>query len=169
MGNPTNPACVKLITGIIFHNEDLFSAVLKEMVSSFGSLDFVSETMPFDFTDYYEEEMGKNLRRRMVSFETLITPERISSIKRLTNGIEASVSASPERREVNIDPGYINAYHLILATTKSAPHRPYLQEGIYADLTLVFQEKNFRALPWTYPDYQEKKMIALLRLYLRWA
>ena len=83
MGNPANPVHVKLIASLICQKEDTFSSVLKEMVSHFGSLDFVSATMPFDFTDYYTEEMGKTLWRRIMGFETLIHPETLSSIKLL--------------------------------------------------------------------------------------
>lgn len=162
MGNPANPVHVKLITSLICQKEDTFPSVLKEMVSHFGSLDFVSATMPFDFTDYYIEEMGKTLWRRIVGFETLIHPDTISSIKLLTNTIEASLSPDPKKRTVNIDPGYMNRYHLILATTKPAPHRPYLKDGIYADVTLIYQEKGFKDLPWTYPDYQSATISAIM-------
>ena len=162
MGNPTNPVHVKLIASIICQKEDSFFSVLKEMVSHFGTLDFVSATMPFDFTNYYTEEMGKTLWRRIVGFETLIHPKTLSSIKLLTNAIEQSLSPKPPQRAVNIDPGYMNRFHVILATTKPAPHRPYLKDGIYADLTLIYQEKSFKDLPWTYPDYASKGIKALL-------
>ncbi|HPD61331.1 MAG TPA: DUF4416 family protein [Thermodesulfobacteriota bacterium] len=162
VGNPTNPVHVKLIASLICQKENSFSTVIKEMVSHFGSLDFVSATMPFDFTDYYTEEMGGALWRRIVGFETLIHPERLSGIKLLTNNIETSLSPNPTKRTVNIDPGYINRYHVILATTKPAPHRPYLKDGIYADLTLIYHEKGFKDLPWTYPDYAAKDTKALL-------
>jgi len=124
----------------------------------------ISEIMNFDYTDYYEKEMGRNLRRRIVGFETLISPDKISTIKNLTNELEVSLSPEPNKRVVNIDPGYINAYHLILTTTKPCPHRPYLQKGIYADLTLIYRKQSFRALPWTYPDYQSDKMIAIMNV-----
>jgi len=162
VGKPANPVHVKLIASLICRKEDAFSSVLKEMVSHFGSLDFVSATMPFDFTDYYIEEMGKTLWRRIVGFAPLIPPETLSSIKLLTNTLEALFSPDPQNRTVNIDPGYINRYHLILATTKPAPHRPYLKDGIYADLTLIYQEKGFKDLPWTYPDYGSEGIKALL-------
>ena len=54
------------------------------------------------------------------------------------------------KRRLNIDPGYIAQAHLILATGKGFSHRPYLRDGIYADLTLIFQDGTFRSLPWTY-------------------
>lgn len=162
MGNQANPVHVKLIASVICQKEDTFSSVLRELVSHFGSLDFASATMPFDFTDYYTEEMGKTLWRRIMGFETLIHPETLPSIKLLTNTLEASFSPDPNKRTVNIDPGYINRYHVILATTKPAPHRPYLKDGIYADLTLIYQEKGFKDLPWTYPDYGSEGIKELL-------
>jgi len=132
------------------------------MVCQWGAIDFVSETCGFDYTDYYEKELGSSLWRKIISFEALISPELLSSIKHLTNEIEASLSSEDKRRMVNIDPGYINAYHLILGTTKPAPHRPYLQSGIYSDLTLLYQEKSFGPLAWTYPDYRSEKIIDII-------
>lgn len=151
-----------MIASIIYREGDFLVKALEAMMSQWQDLDYVSEALPFDYTGYYEEEMGSGLLRRIVSFQSLIDPGALAMIKRATNQIEEMLSAWSERgREVNIDPGYVNAYHLILATTKPAPHRPYLREGILADLTLVFQEKRFQGLSWTYPDYRSEKMIAI--------
>ncbi|HLZ18682.1 MAG TPA: DUF4416 family protein, partial [Smithellaceae bacterium] len=62
----------------------------------------------------------------------------------------------------NIDPGYLSQAHLILATGKGYTHRPYLRDGIYADLTLIYQGKKFCTLPWTYPDYADEKQTTML-------
>jgi hypothetical protein len=62
---------------------------------------------------------------------------------------------------LNIDPGYLSLEHVILATTKGYTHRPYLRDGIYADLTLIYQKGSYRALEWTYPDYGQPNIIAL--------
>jgi len=35
---------------------------------------------------------------------------------------------------------------------------------MYADLTLIYREKSFRALPWTYPDYRSDGMLALMKM-----
>ncbi len=162
MGNPTHPKPVKLIASLIYKKKEHLAKALRKMGFHWSPLDFISETMEFNYTDYYEAEMGKGLRRKIISFETLINPGQLPSIKHLTNEIEATLSSKPKRRLVNIDSGYINASHLILATTKPGPHRPYLQNGIYADLALLYQEKSFRSLPWTYPDYRSEKMIAAM-------
>jgi hypothetical protein len=51
---------------------------------------------------------------------------------------------------------------LILATGKGYTHRPYLRDGIYADVTLMYRGKKFHSLPWTYPDYAGEEMIGML-------
>jgi hypothetical protein len=84
----------------------------------------------------------------------------LPDIKLATNDIEDR-SALDKRRQINIDPGYISKAHLILATGKGYTHRPYLRDGIYADLTLIYQGKKFCPLPWTYPDYAEGEQISM--------
>jgi len=162
VGKAFSPQPVKLLASLIFGDKRWFSVSLEEMVSRWGSLDFMSETTSFDFTRYYEEEMGENLSRRIVSFEQLINPGRLWQIKHLTNSIEDRLSTGPNKRSINIDPGYIGLHHIILATTKPCSHRSYLQNGIYADLTLIYREKSFHPLPWTYPDYRSGKLIAIM-------
>jgi len=161
MSRPRPAEAVKLVMSFISPMGDGFGEAIKILAVHFGRPDFISTRMPFDYTDYYEKEMGQPLVRRMVSFERLIPPESLPDVKLLTNGIEEQFS-DEGRRKINIDPGYISPAHLILATGKGYTHRPYLRDGIYADLTLVFTEGTFRALAWTYPDYAGPEVIALL-------
>jgi len=144
---------VKLIIGEIFHNEELASLAERELVKTLGDIDLASKTVPFDLTDYYSGEMGNNLSRRWVSFDRLIQPNSLAEIKNLTNKIEAHI-AGGNKRVVNIDPGYIAAPNLVLASTKNFAHRIYLSKGIYAELALIYRNNGFDSLPWTYPDYK---------------
>lgn len=162
MGTPTPPEPVKLIASIICREKESFYGALEKMVARWNSVDFISERLEFDYTDYYEKEMGTNLWRKIVSFEGLISPDGIAAVKHVSNDLEASLSPKSGGRAVNIDPGYLNSHHLMLATTKPGPHRPYLQNGVYADLTLIYRDKSFRALPWTYPDYRSEVMTAIM-------
>ena len=57
---------------------------------------------------------------------------------------------------MNIDPGYLTAARVVLASTKDFAHRLYLGKGIYGEVTLLYQKKDFQALPWTYPDYRSE-------------
>jgi len=106
-------------------------------------------------------EMGSPLVRRFASFEALVKPEALPEVKLFANGIEDHLSSQGKRR-VNIDPGYLTEFHLILATGKGYAHRPYLRDGIYADLTLVYRDGTFRPLEWTYPDYASEGVIRIL-------
>jgi hypothetical protein len=106
--------------------------------------------------------MGAELQRRLVSFEQLIAPDTLPEIKNATNLLEAARADEKGGRRINIDPGYISLAHVILATCKGFSHRPYLRDGVYADLTLIFRAHSFQALEWTFPDYGSAGMIALL-------
>jgi hypothetical protein len=157
--NPTEP--VKLIFSVFATEITRLNDTITILSAAYGQPDFISSVIPFDYTNYYCAEMGENLVRRFLSMEKLIRPEALPDIKLATNEIE-NKSASDLRRQVNIDPGYISKAHLILATGKAYTHRPYLRDGIYADLTLVYQGKKFCSLPWTYPDYADEKQLIML-------
>jgi hypothetical protein len=43
-----------------------------------------------------------------------------------------------------------------LVTTKNYGHRIYLKDGIYAEVTLIYRNKNFEVLEWTYLDYRNE-------------
>ncbi|MFA4916068.1 MAG: DUF4416 family protein [Syntrophales bacterium] len=160
MSKPNCAESVKLITSILSGDKDLLNKALEVLDGQYGRADFISALLPFNYTDYYAKEMGPALVRRFVSFESLVRPESLPDIKIGTNGIEERFSVNG-KRSVNIDPGYISYAHIILATGKGYSHRPYLRNGIYADLTLLYQDKTFCSLPWTYPDYAEVDIVEM--------
>jgi len=162
VSSPKSPQPVKLIVSILTGGHDLVEKVCEKLTSRFGPIDFISEALPFNFTDYYEKEMGKALFRYLISFKKLISPDLLPSIKLYTNEIEEIFLREDSTRRVNIDPGYISLHHLILATCKGFSHRPYLRDGVYADMTLIFQGKTFSPLAWTFPDYGSDELIGLL-------
>ncbi|MGD0277890.1 MAG: DUF4416 family protein [Smithella sp.] len=157
--NPAQP--VKLFFSVFAKEAARLNETIKILSFAYGQPDFISAIISFDYTNYYCVEMGENLVRRFLTFKKLIRPEELPDIKWATNEIEDK-SALNSKRQVNIDPGYISKANLILATGKSYTHRPYLRDGIYADLTLVYQGKKFCALPWTYPDYADEKQLLML-------
>jgi len=161
MSKPRPAAPVKLLASVLASGTIMMNRALMALSDLCGSFDFISVLLPFDYTDYYAVEMGSPLLRRFVFFERLIGPETLPDVKIVTNGIEESLTGQNGRRQVNIDPGYIALAHLILATGKGYTHRPYLRDGIYADLTLIFRDRSFKPLPWTYPDYLDEKMIEM--------
>jgi hypothetical protein len=125
--------------------------------ATFGPLAFASYTFDFTETDYYAATMGLDLKKQFLAAERLIDPSLLAPIKRQTNEWEAEYAAldrHPEPRPLNLDPGYITAAKLVLASTKDHAHRLYLQQGIYAEVTLAYRQRAWQPLEWTYPDYR---------------
>lgn len=161
MSQPKYPEPVKLISSIFSNNKNFLNTSIEELSNQLGLIDYISEFMSFDYTGYYEKEMGISLVRRFISFENLVRPESLPDVKHITDKIEKGLSRKG-KRQVNIDPGYLSQAHLILATGKGYTHRPYLRDGIYADLTLIYRDNTFQSLDWTYPDYSGKEITGML-------
>jgi hypothetical protein len=164
VSRPREPQPVKLIASILGADMQAADRLIERLRHAFGDTDYVSEPLKFDFTDYYEPEMGTGLQRRLISFARLIMPDELPAIKLATNQLEDEFAGPDGKRMLNIDPGYIALCHLILATGKAFTHRPYLRAGIYADMTLVYRGGRFQTLEWTFPDYGSEEMIKILTM-----
>ncbi len=142
--------------------KDLLQEAENKAVSFYGPILCRSEIVTVDqFTNYYHDEMGAGLFKQLWAFENLIDPAVLPDFKNQTNDWEMDAAQNwpqPEsdrvERPLNLDPGYIETGKLILATTKDHAHRIYLRNGIFAEITLMYQNKQWKAFPWTYPDYQ---------------
>jgi hypothetical protein len=155
------PRPAKLFMSLMTSEEAFLRQGMDDLSFLFGKIDYLSERFPFDFTDYYAEEMGENLFRHFVTFEELIPIPTLPEVKKKAQHLEEEYAAALGRRRINIDPGYLCLEHVILATHKAYTHRPYLREGVYADLTLIYRARSYRPLEWTYPDYRQSEIINL--------
>lgn len=155
---------------MISADEYLFSYYKDILIKRFGPVDLESNIQSFDFTNYYEKELGKGLIQKLFSFESLIKREKLPEIKKLTNDIEINLTKkkditkdiSSSKRKINLDPGYISLDKFILASTKNGPSRIYLNNGIYAETTLRFINKSFVPCEYTYPNYKTEEYIIFL-------
>jgi hypothetical protein len=149
---------VKLVIGFIYKDEAVFIRALEKLKKQFGKVDFESQAIDFNYTDYYTAEMGSKLKRRFISFSRLIPIQDLYQIKLYTNRLENKF-ANDKRRQINIDPGYVDLAKLVLATTKDYAHRIFLRKGIFAEVTLTFRNNAFSPNDWTYPDYRTQEYI----------
>jgi hypothetical protein len=162
MGTIKMPLPVKLIMSMFTGETALFEQALEALTEQFGPADYGSTRMPFVHTEYYTPEFGASLQRQFITFERLVDPGNLVAIKHFTNALEQCWSQEGKRR-MNLDPGYVSSAKLVLATTKDHSHRIYLGQGIYAEITLSYHHGDWRALPWTYPDYASDAYRAILR------
>jgi hypothetical protein len=160
MGSAREPQPVKLIASLLTGEAALLPGIKQALGEMWGPIDFESELLPFEHTDYYAAEFGPGLQRQIVTFARLIPPGELPAIKHQANDLEASLAAGGQRR-VNVDPGYVSLGKLVLATTKDHAHRLYLDRGIYGEVTLTYQRGRFRPWPWSYPDYAADRYCTL--------
>jgi hypothetical protein len=163
MSLPQPPTPAKLIVGFFLRDKTLAADIARALQDRFGPIDMISAWLDFDFTTYYEREMGAPLSRRLIVFQSLVEQTELAAIKQTTNALEHASQRQGKRR-VNIDPGYLLPERFVLATGKNFTHRIYIGQGIYADLTLIYRKGAFRTLPWTYPDYADQQLIDFLTL-----
>ena len=154
MGRSTNPAPVKLFTGMLSQDTSIFAEVKQALLNMYGPSDLESPVWQWDHTTYYVKEMGAGLRRQFIFFETLIQPGTIVDIKLKTNQLEQQYLNDTGGRRINLDPGYLDSAKLVLVSTKDFSHRIYLGKGIYGEVTLTYSGKNYQILPYTFPDFR---------------
>ncbi len=144
-----------LFMGILYSDEILLTEIIKRLSKRFGTIIAKSQSYDFNFTDYYEKEFGKNLKKMFIVFKNKIDREDLPKIKIFTNKLEKKFSKYGKRK-INIDPGYLTMQNIILATTKEMPHRFYLSKNIFGEVTFVFKKSSCLTYHHTYPDFKTK-------------
>jgi hypothetical protein len=171
MSTPRDPQPGKLVLSVLAATDwwDLaWPGYRAELVERYGPVDYETPLLPFDHTAYYDDELGSpqagRLARRILGFERLVPLDGLVAVKLATNADEraharpASGSSGGARR-VNLDPGLLTLERLVLASGKNFTHRVYLGQGIWADLTMIYNKKTgWVVLPWTFPDYATEDM-----------
>jgi hypothetical protein len=150
---PQSVQPVKLIIGYIYGRGTIYLEALEKCREIWGAADYQSQEYFFDHTDYYQPEMGTPLFRIINSFSKLINPGELAEIKLRTNRLEEELSRSG-KRQINLDPGYLDYDKLVLASAKYNYQKIYLKNGIYADPTLFYRKGRFEAADWAFPDFK---------------
>jgi hypothetical protein len=144
------------IVAMISSFEDLFDRAAEALSAEFGPIARACARFPFDFTDYYNSEMGERLLRTYFAFASQAKEDELPRMKSAASSVERELFyPGTSKRRINLDPGVLTADHLVLASHKKAAHRIYLRDGVYAEIELIFAKGSYEPLPWTYPDYRE--------------
>jgi hypothetical protein len=151
----------KLVMPILISRMQMRSSLLEELQARCGPVDYTSSDLPFSYTRYYDEEMGTPITRFILSFLRLIDPGTLARVKSETNALESRFTEAGKRK-VNIDPGLLNLSRFVLASSKEGSHRIPLSDGVFAEVTLVYERGGYRPLEWTYPDYRSDEYLEIL-------
>ncbi|UCD17479.1 MAG: DUF4416 family protein [Candidatus Zixiibacteriota bacterium] len=162
MGRIKKPFPGRLIISAIYSSLGAMHDTIVDIEKKYGAVEFETDEMEFLHTKYYREEMGDDLKRKFFAFEKPVEREQLVEIKIWTNKLEEKYGEKTTDyvfRKVNLDPGILTLANFTLATTKDYSHRVYLRDGIFGEITLMYQKQKFIPMPWTYPDYSEPDVI----------
>lgn len=164
------PHPVKLFVAVLTGQPALVQRVSSILQAQYGPLDFSSPGIPFTITDYYEAEMGTGLQRFFLSFSRLIPPDHIVEVKHFTTWVEDQFRQDG-KRQINLDPGYLDYHKVVLASWKFGGQKIYLFNGVYADITLYYYKGQFLSFEWSFPDFKlglyDRFLIKMRDLYKR--
>lgn len=149
---PTGNAPVKYIVGVLTNEVALREAVIIKLTKYFGEPDLVSGWYPFNFTSFYASEMGENIKRSFISFEKLLPPEQLPDSKVWCAEVEEEFKIDGKRL-VNLDPGYVDYFKVVLASGKFGGHKIAMKRGCWADFIMMYNKGKWEPLPWCFPDF----------------
>lgn len=151
--DPSVPQAL-VICGLLSADSELLKGMEDTLEVHYGQVILRSETFPFEWTDFYNAEMGKGILRRWLVFAPLVNLTEPWRFKLQAGEIEERFKQNDKRR-INLDPGLIRLDGLWLFSTKAAGHRAYLDKGVWIELTLRFLREYCEEMPWTYPDHRD--------------
>jgi hypothetical protein len=161
MAAPQSPLPVKYFIAVLFSNDEALDRARALFTEQWGAIDYEGGNHIFDVTDYYQNEMGPTLFRRIVAFEKLMAPTGLVAMKLECNSIEERLSVGG-KRAVNCDAGYLDHNKVLLASAKEAGQKIYLDKGIYADLAGRYKDGAYRPFEWSFPDFKDGRYDAEL-------
>jgi len=163
---PRIPVPSLLVVAAFSRHASALEWARQRLEEAYGPIGLASPEFSFHQTIYYEATMGKDLRKQFLGFQNLVSGDCLANVKLHTNQLEeelAKTGSYAESRPLNLDPGLLQLGKFMLATTKDQAHRIYLRDGIYAEVTLRFQDGAFEPWPWTYADYREQHVRDFLK------
>lgn len=160
---------VKLFAAILYSDNRVLDKARAALFELYGPEDYVSPPVPFDHTDFYTPEMGGGLSRIFIAWRDLVHPGGLAGAKLSADRIEKELAGPDGRRCVNIDPGTLDYQKVVLASFKYMGQKIYLDQGVWADLTLYYRKGGWAKFEWTFPDFKlglyDKTLLEIRRIY----
>jgi len=121
----------KYFTAFLTSDAALPPSVQDDFGAALGAIDRRSEPVTWTASKFYEREMAANLLRGFFSFAPLRGPAHLRMVKLESQQIEERFRCQDSSGgRVNLDPGYLASFKVVLASTKNANQRIYLDRGI---------------------------------------
>ena len=139
----------------MYQDNDILEKTINELKNRFGKIKTKSQEYDFDFTDYYEEEFGNNLKKIIIIFDKKLNEKELVNIKINSTTLEKQYSGN-NKRKINIDPGFVNKTGVFLASFKKKDFKENLGSGVYSHKVLEFNGNEIKTFFHTFPDFKSK-------------
>lgn len=140
----------------MYKDGKILDEAVVELKKEFGEIGSQSDEFGFNFTDYYENESGKNLKKKFLSFNKTINDKELSKIRLTTAKIEDKFRVNG-KRTVNIDPGYVSKEGVFMASVKRKHFKTDIGNGIWLHKVLGFEDDKIIEFKQTFADYRVKQ------------
>ena len=145
---------MKLIFAVMYNSIDVFNSFRDKLILKYGKIIAESAEYDFNFTNYYEKEFGKNLKKKIIVFEKDISKEEIAKIKKEIGILEGERGS----RKINIDPGFVSAGGVFLASDKKGAFKEKI-EDIFLHKVIGFSSGKSEVYKHTFADYKQDKIL----------
>lgn len=156
MARPQRPTPGRLVVSVVHSSRDALADALRLLERRFGRVICETIDIPHSNGHEYAEEMGDTLSRRLFSFDRMVSRESLVEIKSACHKIESQLGDHVHDytfRTVNIDPGIMTPDNFVMACYREYNHRVYINEGVFAEIVLIWSRGKFCRLPWTNHDF----------------
>ncbi len=144
----------QLIIALLYKETSVYEQCLKELKHVFGPFTLVCKEYPFTFSDFYADEMGTDLKKRLVVFKKFIDSKGLKQTKIQTASLEQKFMVDG-KRTVNIDPGMMSKKVFYLASFKKKYFKIDLGGGIYMHKLFEFRDGKIIENETTFGDYKQ--------------
>jgi len=150
----TDQPCARLVIAATWRPNMGLEEVIEKLSSQFGAVLRWGEVYDFSalYSPYYENEMGMGLLKCFIEFSGIRDRSTLLTAKLSALAFEQENQVSG-KRVINVDPMLVSLENVLISTTKNAPQRVFIGQGIFADLALIRKDGAYRPFEWTYRDY----------------
>ena len=144
----------KLFFAMMYKDKGIFEKAVEYLKDDFGAMLSSSAEYDFNFTDYYKEEFGTDLKKTLIVFDKIINDEDLAEIKIISSHVEDEFCSDGNKRAINIDPGYFNDKGVVLASFKGKDFKDCIEGDVFAHKVLGFDNGTIKDFFHTFPDFK---------------
>ncbi|WP_243393278.1 DUF4416 family protein [Leptospira perolatii] len=139
---PRKPLPASFFLIVSYEDQEVYYKLKEKSEKIFSQALYESQPMPkwdHKFSHFLESPLGRHTR--ILSFRRRIHREELPSIQKECLKFQDALRKQDEA--LNIFPGYLTPYNLVLASVEEDLHRVYLFHGVFAEVIYTFEKQKW--------------------------